>query len=160
MRDADLHEILHGFHRAFEVEPLMRVEIDLDHPLHALGADHRRHADIEALYAVFAGQVGGAGQHALLVLEIGLGHRDRRRGRRIVGGAGLQKLHHLGAAVARALDDFVQALMRDPAHLDEVGQRNAGHGRVAGQRHHGVAMAAQHEGGHVLDGHVEFAARK
>ncbi len=43
------------------------------------GADHRRHADIEALDAVLAVDIGRAGQHALLVLEIGFGHLDGRR---------------------------------------------------------------------------------
>ncbi len=46
-----------------------RVELDLDDALDALGADHHRHADIEVLHAVFALEVGGAGQDALLVLR-------------------------------------------------------------------------------------------
>jgi hypothetical protein len=58
------------------------VELDLDDPLDAAGADHDGHADIEVVDAVLAGEVRGAGQHALLVLEEALGHRDRagRRG--------------------------------------------------------------------------------
>ena len=62
----------------------------------------------------------------------------------------------LGAAVAGAVDDLVEPLLRGPAHLDQVGQRDAGDGRILGERHHGVAMAAEHEGGDVLDGNVEL----
>src|SRR6476661_8688949 len=52
------------------------VELDA---LDALGADHHRHADVEPLNAVLAVQPGGARQHAFLVLEIALGHRDGGR---------------------------------------------------------------------------------
>ena len=45
------------------------VQLDLDDPLDAAGADHHRHADIEVVDAILAGQVRGAGQDALLVLE-------------------------------------------------------------------------------------------
>ena len=59
-----------------------------------------------------------------------------------------------------ALDDFVDARLRRPAHLDQIGQRNAGDRRVADQRHHGVAMAAEHEGGDVFDRDVEFVGEE
>ena len=39
---------------------------------------------------------------------------------------------------------------------DELGDGNAGDGGVARQRHHGVAVAAEHEGGDVLDADVEL----
>ena len=52
---------------------LSAISID---PLDAAGADHRGHADVHALEAVGAVDVGGAGQDALLVLEVGLGHLD------------------------------------------------------------------------------------
>ena len=85
--------------------------VDLDDALDAAGADHHRHADIDALDAVLAREIGGAGQHALLVLEIALGHLDRRSGRRIEGRAGLQQADDLAAAVAGALDDRVELLL-------------------------------------------------
>ena len=53
---------------------------DLDNTLDALRSDHDGHADIHVLHAVFAVEVGGAGQHALLVPEIALGHRNGGRG--------------------------------------------------------------------------------
>ena len=71
-------------------------------------ADHDRHADIHVLDAVLAVEVGGAGQHALLVLEVALGHGDGRGGRRIEGRAGLQQVDDLAAALAGALDDGVE----------------------------------------------------
>ncbi len=40
--------------------------------------------------------------------------------------------------------------------LDEFGDGNAGDGGVARERHHGVAVTAEHERGDVLDGDVEL----
>ena len=123
-------------HRLVEHGLLVGVQLDLDDLLDAAFADDHRHADIEILDAVLAGQVRGAGQQAALVLEVALGHLDRRGGRGVEGRAGLEQADDLGAAVARALDDRVQPLLGGPAHLDQIGQRDAGHGRVAHQRHH------------------------
>ena len=61
---------------------------------------------------------------------------------------------------AGAIDDLVDAGLGGPAHLDQVRQRNAGDGRVARHRHHGVAVAAEHEGGDVLDRHVELVGEE
>src|SRR3546814_2961638 len=44
--------------------------------------------------------------------------------------------------------------------LDQVGHRNAGDGRIADQRHHGVAMTAEHEGVDVVDRDVEFLGQE
>ena len=38
----------------------------------------------------------------------------------------------------------------------QLGDGNAGHGRVARQRNHGVAVAAEHESGDVLDGNIQL----
>ena len=100
--------------------------------------------------AVFAVQAGGAGQDALLVPEVALGHRDRRGGRRIESRTGLEQPDDLGAAVPRALDDAVERVLVDPAHLHQVRQRHAGDGGIAHCGHHGVAVAAEDEGGDVL----------
>ena len=135
---------------------LAPVELDLDDALDAAGADHRRHADIGVLDAVFAVEMRGAGQHALLVLEIGFGHRDRRSRRGVIGRAGLQQADDLGAAVAGALDD----LRRASPGWSSPSRR----GRAAGCRRPSnsgpaapcVAVAAEHEGGHVLDRNLEF----
>ena len=70
---------------------------------------------------------------------------------RVIGRAGLEQSDDLAAAAAGALDDRVDPLLGRPAHLDEVGDRDAGDGRIFDHRHHRVAMAAEHEGGDVLD---------
>ena len=84
-------------------------QLDLVDLLDAARAQFHRHADEQAVDAVFAFQVRGAGQHLLLVLEDGFGHLHRGGRRRVVGAAGLQVLHDLGAAVARAVHDAVDA---------------------------------------------------
>ena len=95
---AGLDQALHGLDRLLEHLPLGSIEIDLDDLLDAIGADHHRHAHIHALHAVFAVEVGGAGQHAALVLEIALGHLDGGGGGRVEGRAGLQQVDDLAAA--------------------------------------------------------------
>src|SRR5262249_17523388 len=77
--------------RTHEGVALMRVEVELDHALDALGADHHRHAGIKSLHMILAVEIGGAGKHALLVLEIGLGYLERSGCRRVIGGAGLEQ---------------------------------------------------------------------
>ncbi len=64
--------------------------------------------------------------------------------------------YDLAAATASALHDRVDPLLRRPAHLDEVGDRDPADRRIGRHRHHRVAMAAQNEGGNVLDRDVEF----
>src|SRR5688572_8781043 len=110
---AGLDEALHGFDRFVELSALLRRQVELDDPLDALLPDHHGNADIDAFEAVFALDMGGAGEHALLVAEIGFGHRDGRRGRRIEGRAGLEQTDDLGAAVAGALGDLVEAVLLD-----------------------------------------------
>src|SRR6218665_1753238 len=50
------------------------VQVDLDDALDTAFADDDGNADIHVLHAILAGEVGGAGQNALLVLEVGFGH--------------------------------------------------------------------------------------
>src|SRR6185437_16564872 len=64
---ADLAEIADGVRRFVELGLLLGIHFDLDDPLDALGTDHDRNADIEAVHAVLAGEIGGAGQNALFV---------------------------------------------------------------------------------------------
>ena len=68
-----------------------------------------RHADVVAADAVLLVAVRGAGNQPLLVADDRLDHLRRRRRRGVVGAAGLQQADDLGAAVARAVDDFVAA---------------------------------------------------
>ena len=99
------------------------------------------------MHAILAAQIDRAGKQAFLVVEVGTRHLNGRRSRGVVG-AGTHELDHLGAAVARALDDGVQPVLRD-----ELADRNAVDGAVAEHGDHGVAMTAEHHGAHVLDGH-------
>src|SRR5262245_63010892 len=64
---AGVDQPAHRVGRLLEHRPLGAVELDLDDALDALRAEHDRHADIEILHAVLAVEIGGAGQHALLV---------------------------------------------------------------------------------------------
>jgi len=59
--------------------------LKLDHSLHAFFADYHRQTDIEIRDAIGAIDMDGAGQYALLVLEIAFGHGDRRGGRGVIG---------------------------------------------------------------------------
>src|ERR1051326_6202268 len=133
---AGLDQALDGVPRLHQLSALLRRQFQLDDALHAVRSDHRRHADIETLEAIGAVHIGRHRQHALLVLEIALRHLDGRGGRRIEGRAGLEERDDLGAAVAGALHDLVEPLLRAPSHLDQLGQRDAGDGREAWHRHH------------------------
>src|SRR3984957_931627 len=106
--------------------------------------------------AILPGQMGRAGQHAALILQIGFGPSDCCSGRRVEGRAGLQQIDDLAAAFASAFDDGVDSFLCWPTHLDKVWQRDAGHGRVAGGRHHFVAVSAEDKACHILGRHVEF----
>src|SRR5262249_47763985 len=131
---AELNQRLHRFDRLHEGVAFSRAKVELDDALDALGADHHRYASIETLHVVFAVEVGGARQPALVVFEIGIGHFQRGGGRCVIGRGGLQQATALRAAVTRALNDLVEPLLRDPAHAHEIGKRNASHGRIADER--------------------------
>ena len=77
-----------------------------------LRAELARHADVEAVDAVLAFEISGAGQNLLLVFQNCFGHLDRRGRRRVVSRAGLEQADDLRAAVGRALDDGVDLLFR------------------------------------------------
>src|SRR5215831_15141063 len=110
--------------------------------------------------AVLAVKPRRAGQNAFLVTQIGFRHLDRRTGRRVESRTGFQQADDFAAAVAGALDDLVEPLLGRPAHLDEVGQRDPGDGRIAHQRHHRVAMATEHKGSYVLDRNPELLCQE
>ena len=67
-----LDQRLHRSDRLVEHRLLLGVQLDLDDALDAAGADHHRHADIEALDAVFAVQQAAQGSTRFLSLQIGL----------------------------------------------------------------------------------------
>src|SRR5439155_22765422 len=157
---AGVDQALDRADRFVEGFAILAGQLDLDDTLDALRADDDGNADIHVLHAVFAVEIGSAGQHALLVPQVALRHRDRGSGRRVEGRTGLEEVDDLGAAIAGAVDDLVDAGLRGPAHLDQIGQRDAGDGGIAGQRHHGVAVAAEHEGGDVFDRDIEFIGQE
>src|SRR5882672_3864998 len=157
---AGIDQTLHGADRLVEGFAVLAGQFDLDNTLDTLRSDDNGDADIHVLHAIFAVEIGRAGHHALLVLKVALGHRDRGRRRRIERRTGFQQVDDLGAAIAGAVDDLVDPRLRGPAHLDEIRQRNAGHRGISYQRHHGVAVAAEHEGGDVLDRDVEFVGEE
>ena len=69
-----------------------------------------RDADEEAIGAVLALEQDGAGQDGLRVAQDGVDHLGHGGGRGVVGRAGLEQRHDLGAAVARAVDERLDAL--------------------------------------------------
>src|SRR3546814_2528854 len=83
--------------------------LDFDNLLDATSTDHYRYADIEVVNAIFARQIGGAGQNPLLVLQICLGHFNTAGGRRIESRSGLQQADDLSTARTRALHDGVRS---------------------------------------------------
>src|SRR3954465_9329053 len=72
---AGLDQRAHCGHRLVKHLAFGAVELQFHHALDALRTDHHRHADIEILHAVLAVEIGGAGQHAFLVLQIAFRHR-------------------------------------------------------------------------------------
>ena len=138
----------------FEHGTFGAVQLNLDDAVDALRADHRGHADIQILNSIFAVQISRTGEHALLVPEEALRHGDGGGSRRVIGGAAFEQVDNFGTAVTRALNDLVEPRLRSPLHLDEIGQRNAGNRGIANQRHHTVAMTAEHKRGHILDRYV------
>src|SRR6202166_656449 len=157
---AGLDQALHRSHRLFEHVAFGAVELDLDDALDALGANHHRHADVKILDAVLAIEPGGAGQHTLLVEQIALRHGEAGRRGRVDRGAGLEQVDDFCAAIGGAFDDLVDARLRGPAHSHQIGHRDAGHRRIARQRHHAVAMAAKHEGGDVFHRDIELVGEE
>src|SRR3546814_859782 len=123
-------------------------------------SDLYRYADIEVVNAIFARQIGGAGQNPLLVLQICLGHFNTAGGRRIESRSGLQQADDLSTARTRALHDGVDALLGGPAHFDKIGNRNARNRRIFNDWHHGIAMAAKNEGRDILHAYLELVCQE
>src|SRR4030042_6683762 len=90
-----LDGLLHALDGLLQLGLFLVVELDLEDLLHALGADHGRHAQDQPLDAVLAIAQGGAGQAAALVAEVGLGHDDRAPGGAEEGRPLADKLHDL-----------------------------------------------------------------
>src|SRR5258707_12374778 len=158
--EASVHQPAYGIDGLFHHRPLGTIEFDLHDPLDALSSDHDGDAHVEVPYAEFAVEVGGAGQDPLLVAKKALRHGDRGRGRSIERRTGFQQVDDFGPAVAGSLDDLVDPRLVRPPYTNKIRQRNAGNGRIPHQRHHGVAMATEHEGRYILDRNVEFLGKE
>ena len=116
-----VHQFLHGGGALLQAGLLLGGQFQLVDLLDAARAQLHGHADEQAVDAVLAFQIRGAGQHLLLIPEDGFGHFHRGRRWRIVGAAGLQVLDDFGSAVARAVHDAV-----DGGLVHQLRQRNAG----------------------------------
>ena len=101
-----------------------------------------------------------ARQHALLVFQIGFGHFNGTGGGRIKGRAAFQQANNFCTAIACALDDIVNFLLRCPFHFHQIRQGNTGNGRIAHRWNHCVAMPAQHKGGHIFDGDIKLLGKE
>ena len=109
----DGDEFLHGTSAALQFGLLFRSELDLDDLLNTVRTEFHGDADEEALDAVVAVEVDGAGHDLLIVLENGFDHfGDGRRGR-VIRRPGLQILHDLGAAITRALNERRETFLLD-----------------------------------------------
>ena len=125
--------------------------LDLDDLLHPRLAQLNRHAGIGVAQTVLAFEIGGARQDLVLVPQDRLDHLGHRQPGGVVGRPGLEQRDDLAAALAGALDDGVDAALRQ-----QLGDRDPGHGREPRQRHHAVAVPAEHERRDILDRNVEF----
>src|SRR5438477_575527 len=103
-------------------------------------------ADEVSADPVFPVAVGGTGEDALLIFDDRFGHLDGCGGGSVVSAAGLEELDDLGAAIAGALDDFLEAVF-----LDELRYGDAAREGVAEEGDHVVAMPAQEQGLDVFD---------
>src|SRR4051812_32187545 len=135
-----LDQLAHGAAALVERRLLVRSEADLDDPLHPAGADDDGDADIEVLDPVLSRKMRRGRDDALLVTQIALGHGNGAGGRRVERAAFLEQLDDLAAAVRGPGHDGVDLLLRAPAHLDQVRDRDAGDGAVADQRDHRVPV--------------------
>src|SRR6476661_6733731 len=130
-----------GLRGLLQPRQLALGQVALDDTPHALPADLGLDAEVHALDAVLPVDPRADGHDGAGVLHHGLRHAGRGGRRRVVRRPGLQQSHHLGAAVTRAVDQVVDAVLPE-----DVGQRLAVDGAARGHRHHRVAVRAESEG--------------
>ena len=119
---------------------------DFEHALDSAAAQDDGDADEQPVDSVLAFEQCGAGQDAALVQRDAVDHLRDGRGGRVKGAAGLEQVDDFRAAVAGALDDRIDLILRQ-----QFADRDARGGGVGGERHHRVAVAAQHVGLHIFD---------
>src|SRR3546814_20913691 len=99
--------------------------LDFDNLLDATSTDHYRYADIEDVNAIFARQIGGAGQNPLLVLHIFLCHFNTAGGRRVETQSALQQAEPLPTPRTGPLPEGAVALLGQPSHSAKISDRIA-----------------------------------
>jgi hypothetical protein len=144
-----LDDLADGLGGDLEHGLLLVAELHLDDLLDAVLAEDAGDAEEEVGVAVLAAQQGGAGQHALAVADDRLDHGDGGGGGGVVAGVA-EQADDLAAAVAGALDDGVDLVLRE-----QLGERDAGDRGVGRQRDHGVAVAAEDHAVDVVDADAE-----
>src|SRR5437762_6438722 len=105
-------ELLDRVRRFVEPSLLVRRQLDLDDLFDAVSPQLHRHANKEALVTVLPLQERRARKDLALVFENRLDHLDRGRSRRVPR-RGLEQIHDLRAAVASAVDDGIDTLLRE-----------------------------------------------
>src|SRR3546814_16830725 len=123
----------------------------------AARADLHRYAHIQAIDAIFAVDIGGAGQDSLLVAQIGFGHSDAARGRSVEGRTGAEQRDALATAAAGALDDRIILLRRGATPIASNGAGAAVDGRAPNDRHHKCGGTAEHQSVHIRYRHGKIA---
>src|SRR6266540_1651501 len=120
-------------------------QLQLDDLLDPARAELDGDAHVEALDAVFALEVGRAGEDALLVEHHRVNHLRRGGARRVPRG-GSEQRDHLAAPRCGPVDE-----LGDPFFVDELRQRNTADRRRRDDRDHLIAVAPEHEPLNVLD---------
>ena len=106
---------------------------------HAAATQLHRHAEEHILQAILALHVSRGRDDQVFVLQDRFRHLRHGHCRSIISRTGLEQIDDLPAALAGAVDDRFQFVRRQV-----FTQRYTGHIRMAGQRHHLIAMTAHH----------------
>ena len=127
----------------------IRIELEFDELGDAVFAQFHGDAEEDILHAVFAAEVDAAGEDPVLVLDDGFHHLGCC-GAGCVPGRGTHELDQFAAAHFGAFDDGIEL-----GRADHIRYRNAGNRGIAGQGHHGVAVAAQEQRLNILRRYLE-----
>src|SRR5258706_6399707 len=133
----DLEHVVDRARTAMQRLGLVGHQLDLDHLDGTARTETAGHTGEDAAQTELTVEAHAAGQHLAGVEQDGVDHLRRGGAGRVEGAAGLEQVDDLGAAVAGALHDLLQAVARD-----QLLDADAGHRGEAGERHHGVAAAA------------------
>ena len=139
------------FGRTLKGAEFTLVQLQLKDLLDTLGAQHHRHTDVDVLDTVLTGQVGRGRQDFLLIVENRATHVDTGRRGSVVSRAGLEQFDDLAATRAGTVGNRFETILGD-----QLADRDTGDGRVARQRHHGIAVAAEHHRLRVGHSHSEL----